>query len=404
MDRFLIIADDFTGANDTGVQLTKRGIETHVVLEGKSIRDKKISYVLDTESRALSEEKAYERVRDQLIGISSHKFDLVFKKVDSTIRGNITSELKAVDEEFNPELIIFAPAFPDIGRITKDGIHYVNGNRIVETEFSRDPIKPVLEDNVQKLLELGYNEDVVHHNLNEIRDNNVLFKGARIHTFDSENNLDLEKIVVFAMNTGKKVLWVGSAGLANTILKVNKPFKPALGIVGSLSEVSRSQIRYAENKGVKVFKIDIVDILRNKSENEYINQAVEMLNKGNDLIITSAYDTDDYKETINISKEMAMTKVEISSLVQEILGKISVKTIKQVDISGIFVTGGDTAMGFLKNSNAQGSQIIEEIMTGIPMMRLVGGEFDGYIMVSKAGAFGNEEALYYSLNKIKEVQ
>ena len=403
MNRYLIIADDFTGANDTGVQLTKRGIETHVVLDGKNINNQRVSYVLDTESRALSEEKAYARLKEQLNGIFHHHFDLVYKKIDSTIRGNITSELKAIDEEYKPDLIIFAPAFPDIGRVTKDGIHFVNGKRITETEFSKDPLKPVEEDNVQRLLQLGFEEPVVHHNLKETRDNNVVFEGARIHTFDTEDNLDLERIVVYAMNSNKKILWVGSAGLANIILKVNKPFKPALAIVGSLSEVSRKQIKYAEDRGIEVLKIEMADILKNKSMTQYVNQAIEVLNKGNDLIITSSYDEDDYKETIESAKKMSMTNVEISGLVQDILGEISVNTIKQVDISGIFVTGGDTAMGFLKNSQSEGSQIAEEIMTGIPLMKLVGGNFNGYKMVSKAGAFGNEDALYFSINKLKEV-
>lgn len=403
MDRCLIIADDFTGANDTGVQLTKRGIETHVVLDGKNISNQHISYVLDTESRALSEKEAYERLKEQIGGIFSSDFDLVFKKVDSTIRGNITSELKAVDEEYRPDLIIFAPSFPDIGRVTKDKIHYVNGKRITETEFSRDPIKPVVEDNIHALLQLGYNEPMIHHDLKEIRDNNIVFEGARIHTFDAENNLDLEKIAVFAMNTNKRILWVGSAGLANTILKVYKPFKPALAIVGSLSEVSRNQIKYAENKGIKVLKINIADILKNKNMEEYVNQGIEQLNKGNDLIITSSYDMEDYTETIKMGKEISMSNVEISGLVQDMLGEISAHTIRKAEISGIFVTGGDTAMGFLKKSNAEGSQIMEEIMTGIPLMKLVGGDFDGYKMVSKAGAFGNDDALYYSIGKIKEV-
>lgn len=31
MEGYLIIADDFTGANDTGVQLKKRGINTEVI-------------------------------------------------------------------------------------------------------------------------------------------------------------------------------------------------------------------------------------------------------------------------------------------------------------------------------------------------------------------------------------
>ena len=35
MDRYLIIADDFTGANDTGVQLKRRGLRTSVIFAGR---------------------------------------------------------------------------------------------------------------------------------------------------------------------------------------------------------------------------------------------------------------------------------------------------------------------------------------------------------------------------------
>jgi len=34
-ERYLIIADDFTGANDTGVQLRRRGFPTEVLFCGK---------------------------------------------------------------------------------------------------------------------------------------------------------------------------------------------------------------------------------------------------------------------------------------------------------------------------------------------------------------------------------
>ncbi|NLN15610.1 MAG: four-carbon acid sugar kinase family protein [Tissierellia bacterium] len=402
MERYLIIADDFTGANDTGVQLTKRGIKTQVVLDAENIKDPNFSYVLDTESRALSEDEAYRKLKSQLKDVKLDDFDLVYKKIDSTIRGNIVAELKAIDELYQPELIIFAPAFPDIGRTTVDEVHYVNGRRIRETEFAKDPLKPVKEDNIRKLLEGGFNEPVIHHSLKDLRDSNVIFHEGRIHTFDAERNIDLDKIVLFSLNTEKKILWVGSAGLANRIIAVNRPYRPALAIVGSLSEVSRKQMKYAEEKGIRLLKLDIADIIKNKTEDEYITQAVDLLKKGSDLIITSAYEREDYEETVKLSEELSMTKEEISMLVQDIVGKIAVEVISQVELSGVFVTGGDTAMGLLNKSKAEGSLILEEIMTGIPMMELVGGIFHGYRMVSKAGAFGNEEALYYSMEKIKE--
>lgn len=402
MKKCLVIADDFTGANDTGVQLTKRGIDTYVVLDGENVVDDSISYVLDTESRGLSERKAYEKIKEQIKDIFKREFDMVYKKVDSTLRGNITSELKAIDEEYKPDLIIFAPAFPDSKRTTVGGIHYVNGIRIRETEFAKDPIKPVVEDNIQKLIQSGYSEKVIHHSLEEIRNGNIDLTLERLHTFDAEDNTDLEKIVESAVKANKKVLWAGSAGLANIILKVSRPLKPVLAVVGSLSEISRKQIEYAKKKGKDIIKIDIGSILKGKPVDEYVNDVVEGLSSGKDIIITSAYTLEEYKKAIEAGKELSMTKEEVSHLTQDVLGKISEEAVRKVKVSGLFITGGDTAMGFIKRTKAKGSHIIEEIETGTPLMELSGGEFNGLNIITKAGAFGKEETLYFAVDKLKE--
>ena len=57
--RYLIIADDFTGANDTGVQLRRRGFATEVLFAGKPVGAKH-SVVIDTESRTVHPDHAYE--------------------------------------------------------------------------------------------------------------------------------------------------------------------------------------------------------------------------------------------------------------------------------------------------------------------------------------------------------
>lgn len=404
MDKWLVIADDFTGSNDTGVQLTKRGIKTRVVLDGQNIIDDVSSYVLDTESRSKSDEEAYKSLKKHIKDIFDIDYDLIYKKVDSTLRGNIASEVKVIYEEYKPDLVIFAPAFPIIGRTTVDGIHYVNDKRIIETEFSRDPIKPVLEDNISKLIQVGFEEKFIHHNLREIREGKIDFSKEKLHSFDAENNDDLGKIVKAALETNKKVLWVGSAGMADIILKFKKPLRPALALVGSLSEVSKNQIRFAEEKGIKVLKVSISKLLEDRNAIDYSKQAIDILKSGKDLIITSSYDNKDYLESIKIGEKLSMTRSQVGLASQEILGDIGKNVVETSDISGIFVTGGDTAIGFINSVDALGSNIIEEIVTGIPFMKLNGGKFNELRMVSKAGAFGNEDALFYALGKLKEVK
>lgn len=404
MDKWLVIADDFTGANDTGVQLTKRGFKTQVVLNGRNIKNDGSSYVLDTESRGKSNEDAYESLKNHIKNIFDIDYDLIYKKVDSTLRGNIGAEVKAIYEEYKPELVIFAPAFPIIGRTTVDGIHFVDGKRILETEFAKDPIKPVLEEDISKLIQFGFEGKVIHHKLKEIRDGEINFSKSIVHSFDAENNDDLEKIISSVIATKKKILWVGSAGMADIILKIKKPLKPALALIGSLSQVAKKQIRFAEEKGIKVLKVSISESLESRDISEYVKKAKDILSRGEDLIITSSYDNEDYLKAIEVGKSLSMSTSDISLATQEILGQVGKETIENKDIAGVFVTGGDTAIGFINSTNALGSSIIEEIITGIPLMRLNGGKVDGLKMVSKAGAFGNEDALFYSIGKLKEVK
>lgn len=208
MEGYLIIADDFTGANDTGVQLKKRGINTEVIfnIDGISNASNNNSYVIDTESRGLTEREAYEKVKRDIKQLSNYQFQFIYKKVDSTLRGNISAEVKAIDEEYKPEIIIFVPAFPVTGRTTLDGIHRLNGKRILDTEIAKDPKNPVIEDNICILLQKCFEEKVIHYNISEIRDDKIDLNNGRIYSFDVENNDDMIKIVSEVLVTGKKNL------------------------------------------------------------------------------------------------------------------------------------------------------------------------------------------------------
>ena len=156
LDRYLIVADDFTGANDTGVQLKRRGIDTNVVFSSELINASSTSFVIDTESRGMSEDNAYSTLKDTLVGVDFSNFKYVIKKVDSTLRGNVAKEIKAVDEAYGSELVIFAPAFPDLKRTTVGAIHMLNNVPITKTEMARDPQSPVKEDNIEKILKEVY--------------------------------------------------------------------------------------------------------------------------------------------------------------------------------------------------------------------------------------------------------
>ncbi|MDD3140671.1 MAG: four-carbon acid sugar kinase family protein [Lachnospiraceae bacterium] len=402
-NKYLIVADDFTGSNDTGVQMRKRGIQVEVTL----FPDAEIeieSMVLDTESRNIPAESAYKKVKDMTSKVmSQNTFDIVFKKIDSTLRGNVVAEIKALDDVYGATKVIFAPAFPKINRITEDGIHKLNGIRLMETEMVRDPLSPITTDNIVTLLEKGYNEKVNHHTLNEIRTGKIDVTEGKFHTFDVTETRDLQLIADSILKLDEKILWVGSAGLANSIFDILYPQYPAMAVVGSISETSFKQINYAEEKGVPIVQLKAEDIINETNHQNYIDRILSLIREGKDLILTATRARADYEYSIRYAKEKAgLSNIETSRYVQRYLSSVTKQVLLKTELSGIFLTGGDTAIAVIEQMKASGCAIQVELMPGIVLSKLVGGEKENLSIISKAGAFGVEKDLFECLGKIKE--
>lgn len=401
---FFIIADDFTGANDSGVQIAKQGITTHVVLDAKGIQADGSSYVLDTESRNMDGSLAKEKVRSQLECAANFSFDHVIKKVDSTLRGNAAEELRVIDELLKPDLIIFAPAFPEIGRTTKNGIHMLHGVPIHETEISRDPIKPVTVDSLPEMLKSQFTESICTCSLEELRSSRLDPDKGHICCFDIETRADLDLLVSTVLGWNKKVLWAGSAGIAGSLLAQTVKPLPVLATVGSISDVSREQVLECERQGYPVIPIDISALLNGSAWESYAQEAAGLIQQGRDVIITTAYDRSCYDSAVLVGQTCHhMSKEEVSHFTQDILARIILHVGTHTSLGGLFLTGGDTAIGLIRLSGAFGSTIKEEITTGVPLMQINGGTFHGLSIVTKAGAFGTRDTIIQCIQRLKEV-
>ena len=405
MSRYLIIADDITGSNDTGLQLIRRGIQTVVNLDTKTLSAHNLSNVLNTNSRSLKGEKAFDSVKKLLLSIDLTLYNHVIKKVDSTLRGPIAHEVAAVDAVYKPDLIVFMPALPDLGRTTDNGIHKLSGIRITHTEIASDPVSPVACDNVRDLLASVFNEPVIHVGIDV--GGKIDFAAGRIFTFDAITNVHMRAVVAKAIETCKKILWVGSAGLMDSLLEIESPGDPAIALVASLSETSREQIMFAEKKGIYVMTVPSLDIFENSKQQieATIARASDILKNRQDLILACAasYSCAELEKEYEHAKSKGLDRTQVSGMVQLHMSKIMAGILEQAKVSGVFTTGGDATIGFLKEIGATGLQIESEVSIGIPLTRVIGGKYDGLKLISKAGAFGQKDALYFALRKLKEI-
>jgi len=139
----IVIADDLTGANEIGIILAEHNKKIFIVSERS--RDEDIgsfaSYydglVINLDSRSLNGEDAYKRVKAFLSRSEKIRERLIYKKIDSTIRGNLAEETDAILDLKFIDVIFFVPALPKIQRITVGGYHLVNGVPINKTQYVR---------------------------------------------------------------------------------------------------------------------------------------------------------------------------------------------------------------------------------------------------------------------------
>src|SRR5699024_82541 len=97
---------------------------------------------LDLDTRNISEEEAYQRTEyifKQLHMVNSRK---IFKKIDSTMRGNITAEINAMLDSKEIDFTVVIPSYPDNNRYLKGGKLYVNDVLLEDTPFYKDVLLP----------------------------------------------------------------------------------------------------------------------------------------------------------------------------------------------------------------------------------------------------------------------
>lgn len=225
MRRVLILADDLTGALEAGARF-----QGAVVVTGRDAPRSDGVAVFDTETRHLPEAEAAEVVRDL---IARHPAGVIYKKTDSTLRGNIGAELAALPAG----VVHYVPAYPGLGRVVRDGVLLVRGVPVHETAFARDPCEPVRDSRVRS----------------------VLREPGRVVIHDGEADEDVQAAVRLALRGGEPVMVAGPAAAGGALAeelglqpgKARWPCVKQCRIVnGSLHPASAAQVRQAEEHGL----------------------------------------------------------------------------------------------------------------------------------------------------------
>ncbi len=430
MPKLVIIADDLTGANDAGVQFAKYGMKVQVLL-GESTAQGSADVdvlVLDTDSRAVAPDVAFARVQSasRLVknAAGNNRTPLIFKKVDSTLRGNLGPEIDAVMAEFGFDWAAVVPAFPANGRITAGGWHLLHQVPIAESEISRDPKAPVHDSVLSELLAKQSCHPVGHVFLADVsagpesirqRIKELLAAGKQLISFDATTETHLRSIARAIADCSRPGLWVGCAGLAEMIPAVmdwprQDAFSsatdvtgPVLIVAGSVSNVTHRQMeRLLANGQVRLVSMQAGPLLSDAADEirRCTQEAEQGFGEGLDVLIASAMAADAVDQARSAGKSKGMDNLKVSEIIAAALGQVA-RELVGLKPAGLFLTGGDTAIAVCRALGVSAIRILSEVSTGIPLGRLSGGICPGLRVVTKAGAFGGETAIIDAVKDLK---
>lgn len=418
--KMIVIADDFTGSNDTGVQLAKKGARTEVMLTPAQKPSRRADVlVINTESRAIPAAQAAQAVQQALVPwCEGAATPLVYKKIDSTFRGNVGAEVTAAMRAANRKLAVIAAAIPAAGRTTRDGLCLVNGTPLLETEFASDPKTPIISSRIAELVTLQSDIPVHEVSLDDVRQGRL---SARLVAFaaegecmvvvDAVDDRDLSLIAHAVCEQEVLPLLVGAAGLANALpvrmFMQEKQELPVLVVAGSMSEATRRQVDKALCQDrAKVVDIDVSRLASAHFEQEIasvVEQACTLLSRQHHTILRTSRCVQDRQMIDTLCASVGMRRQALGERLSQRLGTITLHIIEQARIGGLFLTGGDIATAVASALGAEGYRIQREVAPCIPCGTFVNSEIDDLPVITKAGGFGSDSTLCDALYFIEEM-
>ncbi len=378
MKRLTIIADDFAGAADCAVPFADRGLPTCAALDADRVDPGPWAILaLDSDTRDVSAAVAEERVRELARLVKTG--EAIFKKVDSTLRGNLASELRATIACWPADCVVAAPAFPATGRTTVSGRQLIDGRPLEESEFAGQ----ISTSSLPELLApagLAIDEVSLQQLRGEGLSERLRQAEAQLFVCDAETEDDLERIARGGLESGREVMWLGSAGLARQLASLlatgprpgsgPAPAAPLLLVVGSPASATRAQLeRLCETTDVEMLVVG-----DDVPPEEQLASLRACLRAGRDCALTLGSGEGERGHGRDGTGLLASVAAASSELV-----------------GGLVLTGGETARAVLEAMSVSGLRLQRELQPGIPLGLT---EDERRLPVAiKAGGFGDELAL-----------
>ena len=430
MSQCVVIADDLTGANATGVLLKKMNYEAYTVMNTERIELSTLTdcdcVLYPTDSRGIEPKMAYNRVYNVCSLLKGDGVKVYSKRIDSTLRGNLGSETDAMLDCLGDDYIaVAAPCFPSSGRIVAGGYMLVGGLPLHKTDIAIDPKTPVKISEVAVLFDEQSRykvssiqlKDLMHgkHYLAGLM-NQCVLSGSRIIVLDCITQEDLDLIADAVITSGLKAVAVDpgvfTATLARKLITPSqkKEKSKILAVVGSVNPNTTAQMKelWLSQRTYNVF-VNTRELLESKGrrEAEISRVAEEILNEcgrnavctvtGDGIYPENRIDFKPYMERYHCSMD------EVTGMINGAFAEITYRIFKaESTFRGLYTSGGDVTVAVCERFDTAGLSLKDEVLPLAAYGQFLKGEFEGVHIITKGGSQGGRDAINQCITYLKE--
>lgn len=430
MPQCVVIADDLTGANATGVLIKKLNYSSYTVMNTERLELSKLSgsdcVLYPTDSRAVDPVIAYNRVYNVAKLLKSDSVKVYSKRIDSTLRGNLGKETDALlDVLDNQAIAMVVPCFPEAKRILIGGYLLVNTVPLHRTEAATDPKNPVKTSLAQKLFEEQSEYPVASLYMNDLmlgkehlvkRIMELKEAGNRIIVFDSVTQEDMDLIADSVIDSGVPFICVDPGSFTATVTRKlvvprsQKRNYKILATVGSVNPVAKTQMDelFLAQRVFNVF-VTTKELLENDDRRNAETDRVvgEILSHcedyeictviGDGIMPENRIDFTPYANRYQCSKD------EVSERINNALAEITYRILKDnAAFRGIYTSGGDITVAVSRKFRTAGIRLLDEVIPLAAYGEFISGEFDGLKIITKGGMAGDRNAMNACMHYLKE--
>ncbi len=363
-----VVADDLTSATDGAAPFLSKGYAPLILRNAVGLTERVIVSI-ETNSRASTVSQAVRATTAAISALADR--DLLFKTMDSTLRGHVREEIIAALRASGRSRLVLAPAFPAAGRLTIGGIQSVNGIPVSDSDYGLDPVHPARTSRVAELIDPLLGRPVILAQ-DDAREAVQQAATAPILILDADNQDALNRQVA-RIPDPQKVLWVGSPGLAIALASLvpaapdrrrqaNETGAGVLIVAGSANPVTHIQCDVLLAHGISV-----------------VNELASARAGGSVLCLRTQ------------TQRQADASAVLTTLADQCAAALA-----RHDFDGLVATGGETTAAILDRLDIHRFLLTRELEPGFPVGRAERPDGTPIVIAMKAGGFGSPLTLLHA--------